>query len=177
MVVLSKLYIKGAISMRRILVATLVAIPALVSSQASTAQPSHVPAMLLAKIAAPTLPSVLHGTPVNLVIHQAVDVDVNTVRSIAVGPTVQSANEASAPKLISAVKTELTPQQIAAGSKADIRVTVDRNGVPQDLVVLSATNSDVAKRTLAAVSQYRFQPATMNFTPIAATITLSINVR
>jgi hypothetical protein len=167
--------------MRRILVATLVAIPALVSSQASTVQPSHAPAMLLAKISAapatPILPPVVHPTLVNVVIHQAIAADADTILSIARTPVMQSVNEVSAPQLIKTVNTELTPQQIANGSVVKVRLTVDERGVPQELAVLSATDNDIAKRTLAAVSQYRFKPATVNSAPIATAIMLSIDVR
>jgi hypothetical protein len=167
--------------MRLIYAAAFAAIPVLASAQVSTVQPNHAPAILLASASAPAAPAPLSdmqpsGTPVNLVVRQAASIDGDAAAGVRQTDTAV-VSESAAPQLIHAVKADFTPQQIAARSFASVELTVDANGLPQNISVLSASNSDVAARTLAAVSQYRFTPARQNFLPVAANISIKLQIK
>ena len=150
--------------MRRILVATLALIPVL----------AH------AAPAAKTSSATAVTVPANVVIHQADSDFVDD--AMQHGGTIAysfggGVNQSSAPQLVHVVETELAPAELATASDVAIRLTVDANGVPQNLKVTKATNSAIAEKTLAAVSQYRFKPATVNYLAVPEDVTLDIKIK
>ncbi len=174
--------------MRRIVIATLVLIPVLAHAQAGTStKPSQNSATLLAKATPPAAlaPSTNSAAadvatsvvPMDIVIHQAdsVDTDASGTLSYTFGDTPNSA--ATAPQLIHVVTADLAPQQIVVGSDVTVRLTVDRNGVPQNIKLDHATDPVIAQKTLAAVSQYRFKPATRNFLTVPADVTIDVKIK
>jgi len=174
--------------MRRITIATLVLIPVLAHAQASTStKPSQNSATLLAKATPPAAlaPSTNSSAadvatsvvPMDVIVHQAEPVDdaVDGSISYSFGDTPNSAT--TAPQLVHIVTADLAPQQIVAGSDVTVHLTVDRNGVPQNIKLDHATDPAIAQKTLAAVSQYRFKPATHNFLTVPADVTIDVKIK
>jgi TonB family protein len=159
--------------MRRILVAILVLMPAMAHTQTVLVAKANPPAALKASSsAAPSPVAAISSIPVNLVIHQAV-----ATEDAITGASVSPISGTAVPQLVKAVKTDLTPQELALGSEVAVRLTVDRNGLPENLSIDHATNPEIAQKTLAAVSQYRFKPATSNFLAVPATITIDVKIK
>jgi hypothetical protein len=180
--------------MRRIFVATLVLIPVLAHAQASNttdSKPSQNSATLLAKATPPApfnapknaAPAAkasaadAETVPANVVIHQADSDDDAMLRTSAVTYSFGGVNQASAPQLVHVVETELAPAELATASDVAVHLTVDANGVPQNLKITKTTNPVIAQKTLAAVSQYRFKPATVNYLAVPEDVTLDIKIK
>lgn len=180
--------------MRRILFATLVLIPVLANAQASNStepKPSQNSATLLAKAtppapfagaknAAPAATASATETeilPSNVIIHQADLADTASQYGSTVSYSFGSGNKSTAPQLVHVVETNLAPSEIGAASDVAIHLTVDANGLPQNLKVTKATDPVIAQKTLAAVSQYRFKPATVNYLAVAQDVTLDIKIK
>jgi hypothetical protein len=159
--------------MRRILVAILALVPPMAHAQTVLVAKATPPAALKASssAAAASPVSTVFSPSVALVIHQAVSTGASPTENAATTPF-----GFAAPLLVKTVVTDLTPQELAAGSEVAVRLTVNRDGVPQDLSIDHATNPEIAKKTLAAVSQYRFKPATSSFLAIPSTVTLDIKI-
>jgi TonB family protein len=83
-----------------------------------------------------------------------------------------------APKLIYAVSVESTDEWSARRSAFDKKVVVemlvDEKGVPSDLKVVNSIGTEMDKNVLAAVSQYRFKPGTLDSKPAAVPLKLEI---
>jgi len=186
--------------MRRILVATLVLIPVLAHAQASTSteQPTQTTATLVAKAtppapmapaksAAPAASSSVAGTavsiPVHVVIHQITPDDDYSTDALQSGGTISYSfgndlnSKVTSPELIHVVQADLAPAQFAQGSDVKVRLTVDAHGVPQNISVVKATDAVVAQKTIAAVSQYRFKPATRDYLAIAADVSIDVKIK
>jgi len=116
----------------------------------------------------------------SVIIHQAAapvdDVDASGELSYSFGAA-PSANSTTAPQLIHVVNPDLAPQQVAEGSDVTVHLTVDRNGVPQHITVDHATDPIIARKTLAAISQYRFKPATRNLFAVPADVTVDVKIK
>ena len=191
--------------MRRILVATLVLIPVLAQAQASTStEPklSQASATLVAKATPPApLASSNPAAPAagsssadvakspvqeNLTIRQAdlygmdpgyVTTPVKQDGTVSDSFAGDGTGDISVPRLIHVVQTNLEPQELATASDVRVHLTVDRNGVPQNLSLDHATDPVVAKKTLEAVSQYRFKPATLNYIAVPAEVTIDVKIQ
>ena len=184
--------------MRRIFVATLVLIPVLAHAQASNStqpKPSQNSATLLAKATPPApfaasnnaAPAANSGAvatnslPANVVIVQA-NLQDSDYAAIQQDGTISHTfsggiNQATAPQLVHVVDTDLAPQELAAGSDVAVHMTVDAKGVPQNIKIAKASNPVVAQKTLAAVSQYRFKPATVNYLAVPDDVTVDIKIK
>jgi len=175
--------------MRRIVIATLVLIPVLANAQASTStKPSQNSATLVASATPPPAlaPSTAAASsadvatsavPMHVVIHQADDADTDANGTIEYSFGAGNAgNSVTAPKLIHVVNPDLAPQQAIAGADVTVHLTVDRNGIPQNISIDRATDPVVARKTLAAISQYRFKPATRNYLAVAADVTINVKI-
>jgi len=88
--------------------------------------------------------------------------------------------ESSEPSVTRAVEVELSPAEMA-GQPAVIDVivhaTVDVYGIPRNLSISKSAGAVVDDKVLAAVSQYRFRPATMENQPVAAAVTISVKIQ
>ncbi len=188
--------------MRRILVATLVLLPVLAHAQASTSteQPTQAAATLVAKAnppaslapakgSAPTASSsaasITGELPVHVIIHQITpDADYisdamqhgGTI-SYGFGGDVNINSRSTSPELVHVVQADLAPQQLAKGSDVTVRLTVDAHGVPENIQVVKATDAVVAQKTLAAVSQYRFKPATRDYMAVPADVSINVKIK
>ena len=184
--------------MRRILVATLVLIPVLAHAQASnsTEQATQAPATLVAKATPPapmapaksatpaseSVASSATSLPVHVVIHQITPDDDYTTDALQKGGTISYSfndvnSKSTEPELIHVVQADLAPQQLANGSDVTVHLTVDAHGVPQNIKVIKATDSVVAQKTIAAVSQYRFKPATRDYLAIPADVSIDVKIK
>jgi TonB family protein len=87
--------------------------------------------------------------------------------------------EASAPQVTQAVEVDLTPAEAAATpavSKVVVRAIVDEQGVPRNVSVTQSAGPVVDRKAVAAVSQYRFKPATIDNQPTWATVSIAIKI-
>ena len=186
--------------MRRILVATLVLFPVLAHAQASTSteQPTQTTATLVAKAtppapmapaksAAPAASSSVAGTavsvPVHVVIRQITPGDDFSTDALQSGGGISYNfnndinSKVTSPELIHVVQADLAPMQFAQGSDVKVRLTVDAHGVPQNVTVVKATDAVVAQKTIAAVTQYRFKPATRDYLAIPADVLIDVKIQ
>jgi len=177
--------------MRRIVIATLVLIPVLANAQASTStKPSQNSATLVAAANPPaaltssnnsasSVDVATSAVPMSVVIHQATpvaDADASGTIFYSFG-TDQSASSTTVPQLIHVVNPDLAPQQLVEGSDVTVHLTVDRNGVPQNITVDHATDPIIARKTIAAISQYRFKPAMRNLLAVPADVTVDVKIK
>ena len=86
-----------------------------------------------------------------------------------------------APKLISTVEIEsesdLTPQAFTSERQTVVEMTVDATGKPSDLKIVGSLGSAMDKNVLAAVSQYRFTPGTLDGQPTPIPVNLKVVLR
>jgi len=88
--------------------------------------------------------------------------------------------EASAPQVTRTVEVNLTPAEAAetpAITKVVVRAIVDENGVPRNVAIVHSAGAIVDSRAIAAVSQYRFKPATVDNQPTWATVSIAIKIQ
>jgi TonB family protein len=87
--------------------------------------------------------------------------------------------EASAPKVTHAVAVDLTPAELAekpAVTNVVVRTIVDENGVPRDVAIAQSAGAAVDLQAIAAVSQYRFKPATLDNKATWASVSIAIRI-
>jgi TonB family protein len=85
--------------------------------------------------------------------------------------------QSTAPRLLHIVDRELPANLVnERTSPVAVRMVVDPHGVPSSLTVVRSAGPVVDRQTLAAVSQYRFEPATMNHQPVSSDITVEVDL-
>jgi TonB family protein len=85
----------------------------------------------------------------------------------------------SAPRMTRSVVLQLTGEDLAATpdlSQVVVSGTVDEYGFLRNLSVTHSAGTAVDKKALAAVSGYRFKPATVNNQPVQAAMTIAIKI-
>jgi TonB family protein len=84
----------------------------------------------------------------------------------------------AAPKLIHTVDilsdNEWTPRVAGINRKVVVAMLVDAKGVPSDLKIIQSAGAEMDKNVLAAVSQYRFKPGTLDHEPTPVPLNLEI---
>jgi TonB family protein len=151
--------------MRRVIVATLALTPMLLHAQAnSPAQPqSSAPTTLQSKLAPTELRAPETGAGI---------ASTTTPVRISTGVT--------APKLIHTVDvestTDLAAQSVARDKTVVVAMTVDTTGNPSDLKIVKSQSPAMDKNVLAAVSQYRFKPGTLDGAPAAIPVNLEVTL-
>jgi TonB family protein len=88
--------------------------------------------------------------------------------------------EASAPIVTRSTGIQLTQEELAAAPDltfVTVSGTVDQSGFPRDLTVVQSAGKTVDKKALAAVSGFRFKPATIDNQPVQAELTISIQIK
>ena len=84
-----------------------------------------------------------------------------------------------APKLLSgpSVRVSLTdfPGQNISFQHVVVAFRVDEKGVPQNVHLVKSVNQAVDSRILAAVRDYRFEPATLDDQAVAMDVNLNVN--
>lgn len=63
-----------------------------------------------------------------------------------------------------------------AGAAVEVSFTVDVAGKPVDISVVSTSDAVLAERVIAAVQQWRFQPAERNGVPVATKVVLPVRI-
>jgi TonB family protein len=151
--------------MRKVIVATLALTPMLLHAQANS------PAQTQSSPASSTLQSKL-VQPKELNASEAVASTTSPLRiSTGVG----------APKLIHTVAIESDSSWIPSGFTFDrktvVEMTVDATGKPSDLKILQSLGPVMDHNVLAAVSQYRFTPGTLDGAPTNVPVNLQVVLR
>jgi TonB family protein len=148
--------------MRKVIVATLALTPMLLHAQAnSPAQtPSSPPTSLNSKL---IQPKEFNSSEAN---H-------GTVAPIRISTGVV------APKLISTVQIESDSDHASfpVERKTKVAMTVDATGKPSELKILQSLGAVMDRNVLAAVSQYRFAPGTLDGAPTAVPVDLEVVLR
>ena len=88
--------------------------------------------------------------------------------------------EATAPVLTRAVEIDLSQPELAAEpavTNVIVRATVDAYGFPRNLAVAQSAGASLDKKALAAVSQFRFKPATLDNRPVDAGVLITIKIQ
>ncbi len=87
--------------------------------------------------------------------------------------------EASVPQVSRAVAVDLTPAELAekpAVTNVVVRAIVDENGVPRNVAIAQSAGPAVDREAVAAVSQYRFKPATLDNKATWASVSIAIRI-
>jgi len=88
--------------------------------------------------------------------------------------------EASAPTVTHSAEIQLTQEELAATPEltfVTVSGTVDQYGFPRELTVTQSAGKTVDRKALAAVSGFRFKPATIDNQPVEAALTISIQIQ
>jgi len=153
--------------MRKVIVATLALTPMLLHAQANPpaqTQTSGTSTSLQSKL---VQPKEFNGSEA--------DHDTAHVAPIRVSTGVV------APKLISTVQIQSDSDAAPSGFTIDRRtivaMTVDATGKPSDLKIVQSLGSTMDRNVLAAVSQYRFTPGTLDGHPTSVPVNLEVVLR
>jgi len=156
---------------------TLVLLPVMAHAQAVTStgpQPSTSSAVLLAELNPAAAPAVA------AVLNDAIHVGAGKSGTLEYAVFGSVPPESSEPSVTRAVEVELSPAEMA-GQPAVIDVivhaTVDVYGVPHNLSISKSAGAAVDEKVLAAVSQFRFRPATMENQPVDAAVMISVRIQ
>jgi len=168
-------------------------LPALAYGQASTAtgaQTATPAANLQARVSAP--PAFNHGAPASASVashplKNFVTLHTDSMASneavlqngaISYTLTTGGGNASTSPVLTHAVAVGLGyDQMVPNAANVSIHLTVDRQGIPTNLKVARSAGAALDNKTLAAVSQYRFKPATYDRLPVDADVTVDIKLQ
>jgi len=88
--------------------------------------------------------------------------------------------ETSEAKVTRAVEMQLSTQELAeqpAVTRVVLHAIVDENGVPRNVSVTQSAGSVIDQKAIAAVTKYRFKPATMDNRPTWASVSITIKIQ
>ncbi|WP_433965784.1 TonB family protein [Tunturiibacter gelidiferens] len=150
--------------MRRIIVATLALSPMLLHAQANSPAKTQTSAVTLrAELVAPT--------------PTASESDRGSTSTVT---PVRISTGVNAPKLVYTVgvasDADFSPLTQFERT-AVVAMTVDPSGKPTDLKIVQSVNPVMDRNVLAAVSQYRFTPGTLDDQPAAVPVNLAVVLR
>jgi TonB family protein len=151
--------------MRKAILAALALSPMLLHAQANS------PAQTQSSANGQVLTSAVVA-PKALVASAATDAVPSTTRRISTG--------VKAPKLISTVDvtdvSELPTSFAIQDKTVVVSMIVHEDGKPSDLAIVRSVGAALDKNVLAAVSQYRFKPGTLDNQPTAVPVNLEITL-
>jgi TonB family protein len=151
--------------MRKVFLAFLALSPIVAHAQAnSPAQPQA------------SAPPVVLSSAVHAPAFDAAEADTANVPSNAV----RVSTGVNAPKLVHTVAVQLDSDfamDDRFGRTAVVAMTVDATGKPSDLKVVKATDPEINKAILEAVSQYRFTPGTLDNQATSVPVNLEVVLR
>jgi len=85
------------------------------------------------------------------------------------------------PKLVHQVDPEYPKSARARGEVGDhiciVAITVDTDGMPQNIHIATSGGTEFDQNAIAAVSQYRFKPATQSGRPIATDLKITVDYK
>jgi len=88
--------------------------------------------------------------------------------------------ESTVPTVTRAVEIDMSQQELAAEpavTNVAVHATVDAFGFPRNLAIAHSAGASLDKKALAAVSQYRFKPATLDNRPVDAGVLITIEIQ
>jgi TonB family protein len=88
--------------------------------------------------------------------------------------------KSSAPQVTQAVEVDLSDQELTEQPKVSsvvLHAIVDENGVPRNVGISHSAGAVVDRKAIAAVSQYRFKPATLDNKPTWASVSITIKIQ
>jgi TonB family protein len=88
--------------------------------------------------------------------------------------------EATAPKLVHVVGRTLPVERLMNeenNAYVVLHLTVDYKGMPQNVTIAKSAGSLIDDQTIAAVRQYRFEPATVDHAPVQSDVTLKVMLK
>ncbi len=152
--------------MRRLIAATLALTPVMLHAQASSpAQPQANTPVLQSKL---VQPAELNGSA-------------GADRGTAPTAALRISTGVGAPKLVHTIDiasdNEWAYTVTGLDRKVVVGMVVDATGKPEDLKIIQSAGAEMDKNVLAAVSQYRFKPGTLNHEPTAVPVNLEIVMR
>ena len=176
--------------MRRMILASLVLLPATAFAHAAAnePQPSSSPANVSAALKTPAAATAITAVSAPSLIHEFVLTEMNGImlgsEAADVGSRAYSYRSGApivtdTPAISRMVDTNVTLADLAARpSVTDVIVhaTVDQYGVPRDLAIAKSAGDAIDGKVLAAVAQYRFRPATVDHRPVAASVMISVKI-
>jgi TonB family protein len=145
--------------MRRVIVATLALTPMLLHAQANS--PAQTP---------PSPSSTLQSKLVQ-------PKEFNASEAVASTTPLRVSTGVGAPKLIHTIAIESDSDwmpKVYASRKTVVEMTVDANGKPSNLKILQSLGPVMDHNVLAAVSQYRFTPGTLDGQPTSVPVNLEV---
>jgi hypothetical protein len=189
--------------MRRMILASLVLVPVVGYAQTSTSinpQPSS--SVLVAELLPPVVPAMhevvvpaasaslvsVDSAATHAVIREVVKTQMNdsfTDAALRQAGTLQydllgaMPSAGTAPRVLKAVEMDLSDKDLAtqpAVTNVSIHATVDAYGFPRNLTVAHSAGAEIDKKAMAAVSQYRFEPAMRGNRAVEAPVTISIKI-
>lgn len=75
-----------------------------------------------------------------------------------------------------AVPQGMISDAVPAGAQVGLSLTVDQNGVPQNIQVVRSLNQAWDASVVDAVRQFRFRPGTIDRKPIPVDVNLTVNI-
>ncbi len=186
--------------MRRMILTSLVLFPVLAHAQASAPaepKPSPSSAVQLAEltkpaglfaVAAAESPAAVSLNSNQSALHETVRASFSedfVEAALRMGGTLEysmkaTPTEVSAPKVTRAVELQLSDKELSeqpAVSNVVVHAIVDEQGIPRNVQVTKSAGSVVDQKAIAAVSQYRFQPATFGNQPTWAAVSIAIKIQ
>lgn len=150
--------------MRKVIVATLALTPMLLHAQANSPakpQPSPTSSTLQSKLVQPG--------------------DLNGSDAAHVTSPLRVSTGVVAPRLIHTIAiesdTDASPWRINDDRLTVVEMMVDKTGKPTDLKIVRSLGPTMDKHVLAAVSQYRFTPGTLDGEPAPVPVNLEVTLR
>ncbi|SNS39598.1 oligo-1,6-glucosidase [Granulicella rosea] len=101
----------------------------------------------------------------------------NATAATAATSNLRISTGVTAPVVISTTDVRYMPHAldtIPADSKVELSLQVDEKGLPKDIKVVKSVNPSVDESVVAAVSAYRFRPATLDNQPVAIQVKLNV---
>jgi TonB family protein len=88
--------------------------------------------------------------------------------------------EATAPRLVHVVGRTLPLYRLMNEENnafVVLHLQVDYKGLPQNITIARSAGTAIDQQTIAAVGQYRFQPATVNHEPVQSDVTVKVMLK
>jgi TonB family protein len=143
------------------------------SLRAMPAAAAHAVAEAPAAAPAPTVSDVMVDVHQNVIERQFEDNDSTLAVTFGEASRTEPKLIQSAPLVISLREMEAEADE----TKVELNLTVNMQGVPQNVTVTHSGGAALDKRAIAAVSQYRFKPATRNNLAVEAPLTIQIKLK
>jgi len=75
------------------------------------------------------------------------------------------------------VETNVPDTLVTKPVNVSVRILVNSHGMPENVVIEHSAGAVIDQKTIEAVNQYRFQPATVNHVPVDAEVNVDIKIQ